>query len=448
MPTTKKNSNSDQQILINNIIIRPIQRTNQDVQRWRNAMIAAESTIPIRVLLYDLYSDLILDAFLSSVMEKRILSVVKTELRYYNAAGEEITEMTDLIGMDQFHRLRKELILQKFWGITVCELGMENNEFKFYNVPRKHIRTDLGMIVWEQYGTEGVNYRESPFTNYIIEVGAQRDLGLLLKAAPYVLYKRGGFGDWSKFSELFGMPFREAKYDGFNDAVRVQLEKAMEQYGSSPWAVLPKEADFTLHEASNVQGGGQLYNDLRKACNEEISILILGQTETTTSSRSSGYAQAEIHAKTEDSINASDRKDELAIMNEKVAPVLRNLGYPIVDGGYFDHVMEDDDMPVTDQATVLVQLKQQLGLPIDDDYLYENFGIPKPDNYDELKAESQTQKAQNQSIHTQDAPPQQDESVISKPTPDTPNPKPETSKSKRKLSLMDKIRVAVDDFFG
>ena len=33
------------------------------------------------------------------------------------------------------------------------------------------------------------------------------------QAAPYAIYKRGGFGDWSQWIELFGMPQRIGKYN-------------------------------------------------------------------------------------------------------------------------------------------------------------------------------------------------------------------------------------------
>lgn len=390
---TKKRNTKDP-IVVNNIVIRPVVRSTQDIGKWRSALQSAEATNPLRIQLYDLYADLLLDATLSSLVEKRVLGVTKTELRYYDRSGKEVEELTDLIGKKQFRSLRKELMLQKFWGITVAELSIINDSFKIYNVPRKHIRSDLGRIVFEQTGTQGINYKEPPYSNYVVEVGDRYDLGLLLKAAPYVIYKRGGFGDWSKFAEIFGMPFREARYDGYNDAVRIQLEKAMEQYGSAAYAILPEEVKFTLHESKNTQGGGQLYDQLRKACNDELCILILGQTETTTSSSSSGYAQSKTHAAVEDDINQSDREDELSIMNEQIAPILANLGYPIQEGGYFDHVMPDDKLSKKDQATVLVELSKGLNLPIDDDYIYEAFDIPKPADYDAKKAE-QSNKATN-----------------------------------------------------
>lgn len=389
--TVRKKDNSNQQIVINNLTIRPVVRSTQDVEKWRNAMKSAEAINPIRVPLYDLYEDLLLDGTLSSVAGKRVLGVTKVPIRYYDPNGKEVEAITkELIKKMQFRYLRKEIQKQKSWGITVPELAVVNGEFKVFSVPRKHIRADLGKIVYEQYGTEGIDYTIPPYSNYIFQVGDRYDLGLLLKAAPYVIYKRGGFGDWSKFAEIFGMPFREARYDGYNDAVRVQLIKALEEAGSAAYAVLPKEAEFKLHETRGTQGSSTLYNDLRKACNEELAILFLGQTETTSSSSSSGYAQSKTHADVEDDINADDLEDELAVMNEQVAPILRNLGYPIVDGGYFGHVVQDKTTK-KEKAGIIVSLHQGTGLPLDDDDLYETFGIKKPDDYNEQKALRQAQ---------------------------------------------------------
>ncbi|MBX6381229.1 MAG: DUF935 family protein [Thermoflavifilum aggregans] len=364
-------------INIQNIVIRPVVRQTQDIEKWRKALRMAESqSNPIRVPLYDLYEDLMIDGVLTSLVEKRILGVTKTPLLFVDKNGNEIPEISNLIYTAQFRKLRKEMMLAKFWGVSVIELSRENDRLMVFSFPRKHIRTDLKKIVWEQNGIEGAYYDQY---NNILQVGDDRDLGLLLKAAPYVIYKRGGFGDWSKFAELFGMPFREARYDGYNEEVRRQLELAMQQYGAAQYAILPKEAEFKIWETHNTANSGDLYDTLRKACNEELAILILGQTETTMSSTSSGYAQAKTHSEVEDSINENDRIDELSILNEQVVPILDYLGFPVKDGS-FNYAPSDDQLTVKEKAEVLSILKNNLQLPISNDYLYDEFGIPKPAN--------------------------------------------------------------------
>ena len=54
--------------------------------------------------------------------------------------------------------------------------------------------------------------------------------------------------------------------------------------------------------------GSDVYRMLRQACNEEMSVLILGNTMTTTEARTSGYAQSKVHERTEDEIRKDDRR--------------------------------------------------------------------------------------------------------------------------------------------
>lgn len=391
---TKKKADATKGVVIQNITIRPVVRSSQDIENWRTALRAAEAITPIRIPLYDLYEDLLLDAMLSSLIDKRVLGVTKTKLAFTDDNGKAIQPIIDLIGTRQFRELRKQLVLQKLWGITVAELMVVDGAFKFFNVPRKHIKPWLGKITYEQYGTDGIDYQETPYNKYIVEVGDCHDLGLLLKTAPYVIYKRGGFGDWAHYAEIFGMPFREARYDGFNQQVRAQLEQALEQAGSASYAILPKEAEMTFHESANTQGSAQLYDMLRKACNEELAILILGQAATTIATPGK-LGNDDTNADTEDDINTNDRADELSILNEQIIPILANLGYPVANGK-FVHIPPTEQLSLKDKAIVVVQLKTQAGLPIDDDYLYEEFGIPKPKNYADLKTQQEADKAATQ----------------------------------------------------
>jgi DNA polymerase sigma len=64
----------------------------------------------------------------------------------------------------------------------------------------------------------------------------------------------------------------------------------------------------------------------------------------------------------------------------------------------------EEDIAPTDMATILNTLKNQIKLPVDDDFIYEKFGIPKPDNYDAIKSQSRKKckiaaKQCNKTIH-------------------------------------------------
>lgn len=49
---------------------------------------------------------------------------------------------------------------------------------------------------------------------------------------------------------------------------------------------------------------------------------------------------------------------------------------------------EQKETDTKTEMTVLSTLKRDFNLPIDDDFLYEKFGIEKPKNYKQLKAEA------------------------------------------------------------
>lgn len=416
-------------VVIQNITIRPVQRTQIDIQNWRDAHKMAEGYNSTRIALYDLYADVLVDGFLKyGLIGKRILGVTKNKLKYI-INDKEVEEANEFLNKQVFRKLRKEIQWAKAWGIAVIELMEKNGELAFFSVPKKHIRPEEGIILLDQHGTEGVEYRK---LKTVFEVGEWDDLGYLLEVAPFAIYKRGDIADWANFAQIFGMPFREARYDGFNEQVRIQLERSLEQAASAAYAVLPKEAEMKFHEASGTAGSNELYNALRKAMNEEMSVTVLGSTETTVSSQSSGYAQAETHRKTVNDIGQDDKEDELSILNDKVLEILVLLGF-LPKGGKFIY-----DEPVDlETATKKVSIGNQLraaGTPVGDDYFYEVSGVPKPADYQEQK-DSQTA-------------PDDDEEEDDDPEPPAKGSKDKNSKqAKKKLSLLKDIKNSLTGFF-
>ncbi len=435
--TKKAGEVTENGIVIQNLTIRPVARTKTDIQDWRNRHQQAESINGSRVTLYDLYSDVLLDGFLKRLVAKRVLSVTKNKLKYIDKSGKEIEGADELLKMRQFRKLRQRIQLYKAWGIAVIELMNDAGMFKIFDVPKKHILPREGKVIYEQYGTEGMDYKMPPYSKTVIEVGDWDDLGYLLEAACYAIYKRGDIADWANYAQIFGMPFREARYDGFNEVVRLQLEQALEKAASAAWAVLPKDAEFTLHEAKGGANSNELYNTLRTAMNEEMTVLILGATETMTSSKSSGYAQSETHLKTVDEVAQDDKEDELSILNEQVIPVMIALGL-LPPGGKFIYD-EPVDVDVADKKIKIAQIAKTMGVPVSDDYVYEITGIPKPDNYEELKQ----QIADEKELQSQQA-------AGNKAQPPAPGNKAAKKDKpvKKKLSRLDELRLMLADFFG
>ncbi|HYV92772.1 MAG TPA: DUF935 family protein [Chitinophagales bacterium] len=357
--------------LIQRIEITQNKRSAQDIDSWRNAIKSAESTFfPRRTLLYDLYLEILLDGHLSAVIDKRKLSVINTPLQFVKN-GKVNDEMTSLVSTENFMFLLALILDSKMWGHSLIELSFVDGVIIPSLIPRKHVVPERGIIIKRQSDSEGFSYREFPFTNYLLEVGECNSLGLLMKAAQYIIYKRGGFGDWAQYCELFGMPFRVAKYDGYDEKTRKDLETALQAAGSAAFIVIPKEADLNFIQ-NNTQGSAILYDMLVDSCNKEMSKLILGQTMTTEAS--GAYAQAKIHLEVEQEIHFADKLFVKNVLNDKLVPLLRIHGFNVGNGKFIYHENENIDK----KTRLEMDLKLAEKIKIDDSYFYETYNIPQP----------------------------------------------------------------------
>lgn len=398
----------DKEIVIENYITaRPVRRTVFDLGDWRRALEYAEMPGGNRVDLYDLFTDIMLDPHLSSQWQKRISNITNTDWEFM-VGKNKMEELDTLMESSGFETVLTEIMNAQLWGKTVMELGKKSiarygkveQVLKVYNVKRQHLRPKEGLIVKEQYNsaeesTQAINYRDGRYASYVADLGDNEDLGLLLKAVPYVLLKRGDVGDWAQFVQLFGMPFREYRYNGYDDATYQLLKKNAEEMGSAPYMILPDGAQIILHDQKNSgTGAGDVYEKLAKFCDAQISILILGNTETTTSSKSSGYAQAEVHMKTEVEVYRDDKKYVKTWLNETVKPIFYNLGYPVAEG-VFKPEKETNLQEIKDKVGI-IKLVKDLGEPVDADHIYDVSGVPKPAKYDAMKAEQEANRQQEQ----------------------------------------------------
>lgn len=144
----------------------------------------------------------------------------------------------------------------------------------------------------------------------------------------------------------------------------------MEEAGSAPYIIIPKEAEVETKSGNN--GSGTSYNEFRQACNEEMLITILGQTLTTVQGENGARSLGEVHKEVEEGKNRSDMRFVQRVLNNHVLPMLEARGYP-VSGGKFVFPQSAEQLSVSD----IVQLSDIL--PIPQSYLHEKYSIPVPE---------------------------------------------------------------------
>jgi len=204
-----------------------------------------------------------------------------------------------------------------------------------------------------------------------------------MKAAPYAVLKRGGLGDYAAFIQTFGNPLIDAMWNGFDEKQRLQLNKALEDIGAGGVIIRPDGTTIDIKE-NNVNATGDAHGSFLRFCNTELSKSLLGSTETTESSKSSGYAQAETHQDQDDLKHMNDLAFTRKILNSRFIRILHAYGFE-TKGGEFVIQGEDQELEKDKSFEMHFKMAKDLGLPVDDDFWYETYGIPKPDNYEQLK---------------------------------------------------------------
>lgn len=360
-----------------------------DIADYTQSIRAAENVdYSRRYKLYDLYSDILMDTHLSSVISKRILAVVSAEIEF-RKNGVPDKAINEQIRSPWFRRFIKDVMDAQFWGFTLCQFYRDGQWANYDLIPRKHADPVRKIIMRQQTDITGTSWDEYAD---LIFVGDKDDLGLLAKAAPWVIYKRNTTADWSQFSEVFGMPIREFIYDTDDDDARRRAIEDAENTGSLAVLIHSAESKMNLIESGNKTGSAELYERLCERCNSEISKLILGNTLTTESSTTGTQALGTVHKKVEDKVAQSDRRFVLDVLNYDMTDIFLSMGIN-TEGGEFCFP-EPKDIDMSAKASILTQLRTTFNLPIADDYLYEEFGIEKPKDYNQLKEQQQPEPPQ------------------------------------------------------
>ena len=342
---------------------------------------------PNRRSLYELYERIELDAQIETVTNLRTIAVTNKAINFLENghAPTENVAILDQLRSPWMHNLLTQAMSAKFWGHRLLEFRVEAGMVTdIITIPNFNVVPERQLVAYSSSNLQsGIKYNEAPNHDYMFEIKGGKKLGLYGILAPYVLYKAGGLGDWSQFCELFGIPFREYKYNPFDNESRTKMEQAAEAMGSAGYAILPEGGSITIHD-TNKTGSKEVFDGLIKTCDEQIAKAVLGGTMIT--DNGSSQAQANVHYAVKNEINLSDLIWMEYLLNWDVKPRLINFGIPLNNGQIkFDTTRE---IPLETRIELDVKLAQQIEIPAD--YWYKTYGIPEPDTKAKTPAKGKT----------------------------------------------------------
>jgi phage gp29-like protein len=142
--------------------------------------------------------------------------------------------------------------------------------------------------------------------------------------------------------------------------------------------MIPNTATFEIIDGKTGNANGQLQDMFVKAMDAQISIIILGNTETTSNSGTGSQAKSKTHSDQQKEILKAD----LAYLESKLndphfIKILQSYDLPVMEDGRFN-IKSEIDINYAAQKVIIDTTLSNAGLPIAENYFYETYDIPKP----------------------------------------------------------------------
>jgi SPP1 gp7 family putative phage head morphogenesis protein len=310
-------------------------RMKQDVGKWRRALIAAESNLnPNRTEYYRMIKDILVDAHLSSVIDQRENAVLCRKIFFYDKNGEINEEQTKRFKKSWFKKQNGYILRARQMGFNLVDYGqLVDDAFPDLKiVPHQYVKPELGIVVANTGDITGIPIDDPKYAKWNIFFGETHDLGLLMKAAPWALWKKAVVAYWSEYCEKFGMPMRVGKTNIQDETLKKNMEESLKNMGSAFWAMMGQDDEIQLLETFNT-AAYDIYDKFIERGNSEISKLELCQTGTT--DEKSYVGSANVHQDVLSDVVEAECAYLIDNLNEKVIPFLNKLGFALPEGGYF-----------------------------------------------------------------------------------------------------------------
>lgn len=315
------------------IVLQSNSRAKKDIQQWRTALNAAENVEnPKRLLLYNLYEEIILDAHLSAEIEKRKTAVKGAKFNLLDVNGVVDVEASKFFQTTWFDQFVDYVMDSIFWGHSLMEITALTEDGLIQSiglVPRRHVIPEKGIFTVKQGDEKGINYREDmKYVPWVIEVGDSRNLGLLNKCVPHALYKRFSQSAWAEFCQIFGMPVRYGKTNTRDTESLNRLNDMLIQMATASHAVI--DTDEELHFIETAKSNGDVFQGLLNVCNAEISKLINGSV-IGEASKEGSKAKEQVGLELQNRTTLGDKRMIESAVKDILLPKMIALGYPVAD---------------------------------------------------------------------------------------------------------------------
>lgn len=240
-----------------------------------------------------------------------------------------------------------------------------------YVVPRQNIDPANGRFYPDQHQNTFIAYREAAeFGKWIVEFNSGH-LGLLNKTVPHILFKKFAQSCWSELCEIYGIPPRYVKTNTQDEAMLARAEMMLQDMGAAAAFVIDTNEEFQF--AQGVSTNGDVYANLIRLCNQEVSMLVSGAI-IGQDTENGNYSKEQSSIGMLDRLIESDKRMVETYMNGTILPALAAIGWIPQNSCRFRYAAVEDPEKTWQLVKDILPYKD-----VDNDWLTEKFGIPVKD---------------------------------------------------------------------
>jgi phage gp29-like protein len=381
--------------------ISPVQleRLRYDIKMWREAISEAEFAFyPHRVKMQRMFIDTILNGHVAALWERRKDLTLLRDFKICDAKGIESEDLTAMFSHENntwFNDFLSYSLDSIGFGYSLISLGdIIDDQFSELSTVRRWVvspdRNEVGAYVYAQNGAKFLN---DPYKDWHIWIKTPSETGLgtcgyglFYKVAIYEIYLRNTLGFNGDFVELYSQPYRVGKTTKTDEGERAELEMALQQMGSSGYALLDPMDDIAFLETALGGTGYKGYESLEQRCEKKVSKLILGHADAMDSvpgKLGAGSGEENPVAQSLEDKQTKDGRFVQSIINRDLLPRMRKFGFSIPEDYHFEfkndseveEAREREDASNLATANVALTMKNA-GLKMDAKYFTERTKIP------------------------------------------------------------------------
>lgn len=367
-------------------------RDRFDVNQFYNVLPDPDQILIDNDYDFSIYRDLLLDPHLMAAIQQRKMQVMQMdwELVVENSSESKIvSEIDEIFKTLQMEEIISDMMDAIFFGYSVLEINWQKKDGMLF--PAEILDKPQEWFIFDK--NNELRLRKYKYGYYLFEEGEKlppykfvltqhkpsftNPYGERILSRCYwpVQFKKGGIEYWQLMMERYGMPYLIGRYPNtYTDAQKEEFLDQLKQMVVDNITIFDEALGIELKESPQYDIG-QLYENLVKYHNKEISKAVLTVTLTTEMEKTGSYKASEIHKEMLQFLGTSDKKLVESSLN-KIIDYYCEVNYGKIPKPKIRLTLKDS---VIEESAERDKLLTEMGVKFSKEYFMKRYNLSEGD---------------------------------------------------------------------